>query len=388
MAYSGIDVLRQHFPTHFDNLPVPADWEDWIVLPADEAQNELMEMGLSTALDADDLELSEQVVPTVDDPFPGSPRPDQEDGTSSEALAFYLPFHFYEQDWGVYISIEGWLKLALEIRQGLPPAPSGPGIPARASSYDLLHAAHDFLLRHERFHHQVEAWATRLEVAHRAPFYKQGVVSFYRHTLGTNACVEEALANAHGYRQIRRDLRRQDKAASRRRSGYRLPPQLEATMLPPLEVFIQNSPPGYNQAMLYEANAAFEQGRYDYAETLYQPLPGAPAASEVWSAFYGGFKDLAAVRRRTYYIVHVNAPITSRIPVLHQVKTRKFKKKLKDRGCKHLREGKKHEVWVGPNGGQFEVPRHAGDMATGTMRGIIKQAGFDESLSVFLTSRA
>lgn len=389
MAYSGIDALRQHFPSHFDDLPLPTDWDDWLVLPAEEAQNDLIEMSLSNALDEEDLELSDRIVPEVGDLFPGSPDPGGENGATSDTLAFYLPFHFYPRDWGVYITIEGWLKLAREIRQGLPTTSGSTyRTPAPASAYDLLHASHDFLLRHERFHHQVEAWATRLEVAHRAPFYKQGVVPVYRRTLGTNACVEEALANAHGYRQVRRDLRRQDKAATRRWSGYLLPPQLEATVLPPLEAFIRNSPPGYNQAMQYEANAAFEQGRYDYAEDLYQQMFRPAAPPEVWSAFDSGFKDLPAVRRRTYYIVHINAPIVSRIRLLHRLKARKFKKKLRERGCRKDGEGAKHERWVGPNGDRFPMSRNVDDMSNDLMKRILKEAGIDEPLSVFLTSRA
>ncbi|MGL6073197.1 MAG: type II toxin-antitoxin system HicA family toxin [Fimbriiglobus sp.] len=35
-----------------------------------------------------------------------------------------------------------------------------------------------------------------------------------------------------------------------------------------------------------------------------------------------------------------------------------FEKHLRKEGCQLVREGKKHEVWVGPTGKTSSVPRH------------------------------
>jgi predicted RNA binding protein YcfA (HicA-like mRNA interferase family) len=63
---------------------------------------------------------------------------------------------------------------------------------------------------------------------------------------------------------------------------------------------------------------------------------------------------------------------------------RKLKKGLKRVGkCEPLRQGGNHEIWQSPSGSRIIIPRHPGDLATGTLRKILQQAGIDMSPSEF-----
>lgn len=51
-------------------------------------------------------------------------------------------------------------------------------------------------------------------------------------------------------------------------------------------------------------------------------------------------------------------------------------KLLSDNGCRLVRHGKGHDVWVSPiTGRKFVVPRHTKEIATGTAENILKTAG-------------
>lgn len=51
-------------------------------------------------------------------------------------------------------------------------------------------------------------------------------------------------------------------------------------------------------------------------------------------------------------------------------------KLLKKGGVRFLKEGKRHEIYFSPiTGNQIAVPRHAKEIATGTVERILKDAG-------------
>ena len=58
------------------------------------------------------------------------------------------------------------------------------------------------------------------------------------------------------------------------------------------------------------------------------------------------------------------------------MKTSELKKLLTRGGCYFDREGTNHEIWYSPITKQtFEVWRHKGEIPTGTINGILKEAG-------------
>src|SRR5439155_26589733 len=100
--------------------------------------------------------------------FPGSPVLDRqpEAPPPPDAIAFYLPFHYFHPTWwGIYIVLERLHDFARELR--------------KYSGYVLtfneaLSVGRLFGYSHEAFHHTVEAFATRLEITHRVPLYANG----------------------------------------------------------------------------------------------------------------------------------------------------------------------------------------------------------------------
>lgn len=142
-----------------------------------------------------------------------------------DALGFHAPFHFFYRDnGGIYLLLEGIIGLAEFIidRSG-----------GRVLPREAMQAARMFIYYHEAFHHKTECFATRLELAHRTPFYKTSFVKHYLDTANTDACLEEGLANASALDNSER------KVKGKKVKRY-TPAALQA-----LQEFVQESPPGY-----------------------------------------------------------------------------------------------------------------------------------------------
>lgn len=94
-----------------------------------------------------------------------------------DSLAFYLPFHFYKTDWGIYIRALGIRRLAAQLA-------------SRHIGISAVRWAYHVLLQHERMHFTCELAASRLEVIKGSPIYgpyfEDGVACQH----------EEALSNA------------------------------------------------------------------------------------------------------------------------------------------------------------------------------------------------
>ena len=59
------------------------------------------------------------------------------------------------------------------------------------------------------------------------------------------------------------------------------------------------------------------------------------------------------------------------------MKTSELTKLAKKNGCRLLRHGSRHDVWINPKtGGKTEIPRHStADVPTGTANRILKDLG-------------
>ncbi|MBS0558269.1 MAG: hypothetical protein JSR27_12760 [Proteobacteria bacterium] len=111
---------------------------------------------------------------------------------STDALAFYLPFHFVKDNWGIYIRERGLLQLAAAIRSLA--AQRGQALDPNL----LLDFAYQVLWSHEVFHFKTEVACSRLTASCwlRAPLYDV----FFRNV--DAARDEEALANAYALMQV------------------------------------------------------------------------------------------------------------------------------------------------------------------------------------------
>ncbi len=110
MAIDDLENLRKELPDLFEDLLLPPHWDDdWIFIPDPSG----FEEGCSEELET--LARVEPPLPTLPDfggaeRFPGAPSPG--DGGDHypppDALAFYLPFHYFHPHWwGIYLTVEG-----------------------------------------------------------------------------------------------------------------------------------------------------------------------------------------------------------------------------------------------------------------------------------------
>jgi hypothetical protein len=116
-----------------------------------------------------------------------------------DVLAYYLPFHFYSKDWGIYLSAGGLLSVVTLLGTDS----------EHCQSQELLGLARDLLIQHERFHFFAEAACARAELVSGGgrAFYK----GYFRDRGAT--AIEEALANAHA---LRTSARRQSLAVRKK----------------------------------------------------------------------------------------------------------------------------------------------------------------------------
>jgi hypothetical protein len=220
MATDDLAHLRSELPDVFADQRTPAEWEeDWFFVPiidpeASTADVETEKGGADGATLTDNLSALPQsglVLPDYPPVLAQTPvaagQPARTDWgrhlPPPDAFAFYLPYHyFYPTWWGVYIVLE----YALELARYVVTETRG-----RLTLDDALVAVRIFLYAHEAFHHNVEAFATRLEITHRQPFYKVGFQSLFQRMANSDASLEELLATAHGYRRVRERFSRGDR---------------------------------------------------------------------------------------------------------------------------------------------------------------------------------
>lgn len=130
-------------------------------------------------------------------PPPQEPPP-VVDGTTTEVLAYYLPFHFYRTAWGIYIRGAGVWALARRL-----------ALPKKRPDANVLSSAYNLLLDHERLHFCAEYASSRVEVVTAEPCYD---AYFKRRDAALH---EEALANAYAIHGLhRRASLKLEKAAS------------------------------------------------------------------------------------------------------------------------------------------------------------------------------
>jgi hypothetical protein len=174
-----IDFAQEHFG---DNHGLPDDSS--AVRPR--LPNWIGDRGIEDAVPIED----------ADQPITEGPVPDDEplvdtgtgagESPSPDVFAFYLPFHFYEKRWGIYVRAYGIGQLARILTKPKP------------ASSESVNFAFRLLLEHERMHFITELSASKAEVAFGRTSYRFYFVD------REMAYHEEALANAHAFSSTRR----------------------------------------------------------------------------------------------------------------------------------------------------------------------------------------
>lgn len=199
-------------------------------------------------------------------------------------IAFYRPFHFYPDSWGIYLNIE---KLAMQAKRiedfNLFPSSPTKWIP-ELSSMDCCLLSFFKTYFHEVYHHKIEMMATKFEIILRKKIYVDGFNKFYCNTFGTDFCLEEAFANVYGLNKSLTFLDKKDFVTHKySKLNYLIRNSL-----------LKDSPRGYRvsyelteleQAEQYDFENQFIEILFDYAfQSIYNERPY-EMNSELWKLF-------------------------------------------------------------------------------------------------------
>lgn len=165
-----------------------------------------------------------------------------------DICAWYQPIHFFGGNWGIYIREDCILRQARVICRFIPwPLRRRGSLPALAKC--LVRASVYAFFLHEHYHHKIESLGLRLHVVDRKSCYLPYEAKVYNPTKGTDAQLEEALANADSYQRL-------DTEPYRSWITYDI---VKATWNY-LEKRFPHDPPGYRMAVNYLKASSFEVG--------------------------------------------------------------------------------------------------------------------------------
>ena len=282
---------------------------------------------------------------------------DNSHNPGTDLLAFYLPFHSYPSKWGVYIYLEGIQRITCAL-QDYSNAYS-------ISKYDQLQTAYELLFFHEKYHHSIEVFTTRLETVLETPCH-QNVMNQYLRTQGTPFCYEETCANSFARERVLEGARSSAKKA----------------LAEAINEFFSGQPAGYREA----ANTTQKSWTHDTRKLLYLDYLAA-AKRTTASKIDANFWDLSGnwdqgsrdVNDRVFIITRHDSKLAkSRAGVVLELKTGQFKKQLGRLGAKKLKEGARHEQWI-CNGKKSHIGRHNSvDVNRNTARSILGDLGLSE----------
>jgi predicted RNA binding protein YcfA (HicA-like mRNA interferase family) len=207
-----------------------------------------------------------------------------------DALAWYLPIHYFGPAWGIYIREDAILDLASMILGRLDPWDRGNLQIVQAT----VQAALTILYLHEAFHHKVESFAVRLEVVERGRRYLRYQRNVYQPLSGSDDQLEEGLACAEMIRRLGEPTYRRGLPDSVRRATVEF-----------LRDWIPRLPPGYRQGVSLAEPESYEAARAQLSSQLQEGRPYTSRNADDWALVphsYRGFFNWKT-------IVHVIVPI-------------------------------------------------------------------------------
>jgi hypothetical protein len=183
------------------------------------------------------------------------------DGINPDALAYYVPFHFRRDSWGIYLRTSGISDLASALK----------GTSLKPGDEAYLNLAESVLFQHELIHATAEIACTRAELLAREPVYLPYFSS------GSATQHEEALANASAVRRCFHE----DPLGAR----------------PTLEKWMSRQGPGYRDFGRWVDAGAFSRGQEKAARFATAELLGPPpnASSSVHTFLFRGARNYRSV---------------------------------------------------------------------------------------------
>ena len=186
-----------------------------------------------------------------------------------DALAWYLPIHYYGLDSAIYIREEAILDTAGMIIRRLPEH--------RRSQTSVVmgavRAGLTVLYLHEAFHHKVESFAIRLEViehARRYVPYHESVYTRQSHS-GSDDLLEEALACAEMKRRLGETVYKRS-----------IPQDVWIETKRMVDEWIPIMPAGYRRGVDYFGEASYRQARNLLSSQLHEARETPMRRSDEW----------------------------------------------------------------------------------------------------------
>ncbi|MBC8194257.1 MAG: hypothetical protein H8E69_00655 [Actinobacteria bacterium] len=205
-----------------------------------------------------------------------------------DCAAWYLPIHFYGSDCGIYIHEYSVLRRAANIRAHLKPDRQQHPEAIRAS----VRAALTILYLHEVFHHKVESFAIRLEIADRRPRYVPYHDRVYAPLKGSNGQLEEGLACAETIRRL---------IEGRYRKG--LSPDVAEATISVLVDEISRHSAGYNRGCVLSPDGPYERARNRLSSQIDEGVMWPERDDEDWMLSPHSFRGLVDCRTITHVVV-------------------------------------------------------------------------------------
>ncbi len=166
-----------------------------------------------------------------------------------DVCAWYQPVHFFGHDWGIFIQERCVLRMASWIARFLTGVPKPTGSSQVRLAKALIRGAVYAYFLHEHYHHKVECFGLRLHVVDRTSRYLPYHAMVYQRTKGTDAQLEESLANANMFARL---------SAEPYRSWISEP------VLKALRAYLRwsfpHDPPGYRRAVRFLLREEFDTG--------------------------------------------------------------------------------------------------------------------------------
>jgi len=179
-----------------------------------------------------------------------------------DALAWYLPFHRFGVDSGIYIKEDAVIELA-----GRSKAYMMVRLDPVLETKQLIQQALAILYFHEMFHHRIECFATRLEIARGSAVYIPYEDNVFFKVLGTDLLLEEAFACADMFGRL-----------DERRYAAGIDKRVRAATREFLKVWIPKLEPGYRLGL----EAHFHRYVGEVLSQVLESTPHPKMSSDDW----------------------------------------------------------------------------------------------------------
>jgi hypothetical protein len=273
-----------------------------------------------------------------------------------DALAWYQPFHFFPDDWGIFLKEGAIVDIATIVCAGFEAVTGKPL--TRPIISECARASILILYQHEFFHHQLESFSARCEVYSRNAVY---VPQFK----APHWLLEEALANARAY------LRTGPKGPSK------LDPDVSRAARAFQKITYPFAPPGYRDAIQYLTQTRFTTGVNNLQESVHRCGGGArPAAPRIWKAAPHEIRGFGNKASPIYCVV--DRAGSRRFPLLfYSFSSRDLERLAERMGGRIDRAGGKgsHVKAYFPGRRPVVIPGERKDVASGTAHNILRQLG-------------